>query len=364
MAAITQRTWTSRGVNGRRVKHTAWGFTIYRTDGKRVRRYDVAWSREDAEQELARHQLGIVPEAKTAALPTSSFTFGQAVERYLQIKARKRSPEHDRLYLGQLQAALGASTPLVQLTASRISAYKAERLAAINSRTGRPYAAASINRPLAVLRHLLRLAHEEWGELPAMPKVRLEREAEGRTRYLADDEQVRLLQACEASKNPELPLLVTFLLNTGARRGEALGLIWSHVDFARGLVTFVGTKSGKSRSVPMTETCYRALSSLPGEREGRVFKTRSVRTAFERAVGRAGLVDFHMHDCRHSFASQLVMRGVSLQAVKELLGHSSIAKTMRYAHLSPAHLREAVGKLESGISGTTWAQGFVTEVAF
>jgi|SRR6185369_5577801 hypothetical protein len=198
MAAITQRTWTSRGVNGRRVKHTAWGFTIYRTDGKRVRRYDVAWSREDAEQELARHQLGIVPEAKTAALPTSSFTFGQAVERYLQIKARKRSPEHDRLYLGQLQAALGASTPLVQLTASRISAYKAERLAAINSRTGRPYAAASINRPLAVLRHLLRLAHEEWGELPAMPKVRLEREAEGRTRYLADDEQVRLLQACEA----------------------------------------------------------------------------------------------------------------------------------------------------------------------
>jgi integrase len=55
---------------------------------------------------------------------------------------------------------------------------------------------------------------------------------------------------------------------------------------------------------------------------------------------------------------------VSLQAVKELLGHSSIAKTMRYAHLSPAHLREAVGKLESGISGTTWAQGFVTEVAF
>lgn len=67
---------------------------------------------------------------------------------------------------------------------------------------------------------------------------------------------------------------------------------------------------------------------------------------FEGAVKKAGLVDFHFHDLRHTFASRLVMKGVPLAAVSELLGHTSVAMTMRYAHLSPKHLTEAVGMLD------------------
>lgn len=81
----------------------------------------------------------------------------------------------------------------------------------------------------------------------------------------------------------------------------------------------------------MTEKIYAALSALP-QRSGRVFRTRSFRTAFEAAVRRAGLTDFRAHDCRHDYASRLVVRGASLQAVKELLGHSSLSVTMRYSH--------------------------------
>lgn len=62
----------------------------------------------------------------------------------------------------------------------------------------------------------------------------------------------------------------------------------------------------------------------------------------------AGLVDFHFHDLRHTFASWAVQRGVTLQELKHLLGHSSLAMVMRYAHLSPEHLRTAVGRL-SGV---------------
>ena len=119
-----------------------------------------AWSREDAEKALAAYLLGVEQEqAKASAL----MTFGEAIEQYLKAKARKRSLAFDKLYLNQFKAEFGARTPLMDITAARISTWKADKLSAVCPRTGKPYAAASINRPLAALRHLLQLAHEEWG---------------------------------------------------------------------------------------------------------------------------------------------------------------------------------------------------------
>ena len=86
--------------------------------------------------------------------------------------------------------------------------------------------------------------------------------------------------------------------------------------------------------------------------EGSVFRTpqggpcHNFRTACERAVQQAGLEDFTFHDLRHTFASRLVMAGVDLPTVKELLGHKSIAMTLRYTHLSTDHKQRAVSVLE------------------
>ena len=77
-----------------------------------------------------------------------------------------------------------------------------------------------------------------------------------------------------------------------------------------------------------------------------VFRTRSIRNAFDYATEAAGLDDFHFHDTRHHFASWFMMRGGSLQELKEILGHVDITMTLRYAHLSPAHLRSAMLKTE------------------
>lgn len=96
----------------------------------------------------------------------------------------------------------------------------------------------------------------------------------------------------------------------------------------------------------MRQAVYDVLAGLPEPRDGGVFRTRSIRTAFENAVSEAKLDEFHFHDCRHHFASWFVMRGGSLQALKEILGHATLAMTMRYAHLAPEHLRSEIVKTE------------------
>jgi integrase len=348
--SLTKRTWYSKSPTGQRVKRLAYGFTLQVGD-KQVRKSDASWTKEEAEKAEAEYRLGIGLDQPTNR---GSPTFGAAIERFLQAKGRKRSVEADKRHLELLKRAFGAGTPLAQITSARISAWKEQRLTERCPSTKRFYSAASVNRPLATLRHLLRLAKEEWEVIERVPRIRLEKEPEGRVRYLGQysrDEEARLLRACKESVNLELPTIVLLLLHTGGRRSEVLNLTWENdIDFAQGYVIFNQTKNGRRRSVPMTQTVYLALAALPGPHEGKVFRTRSIRTAFERAVERAKLEDFHLHDCRHTFASRLVMAGVGLQAVKELLGHSSLAMTMRYAHLSPAHLREAIAKLDAPAS--------------
>ncbi len=174
MAQVTQRLWK---IPGQRTKRKAWGFTA-QINGKQVRRYKAEWTQDDAEAELAKALLQIEPEKPKAA----GITLAQAAQRYLASKARKRTIEADRRQLDLLKAEFGGETALAEITASRISEYKAKRLAAVRkigegeTSVERRLSAAAVNRPLALLRHLLRLAHEEWGELDAVPKIRTEKE--------------------------------------------------------------------------------------------------------------------------------------------------------------------------------------------
>jgi integrase len=229
------------------------------------------------------------------------------------------------------------------VTAEKIADYARDR-AGQTSRVGRLVSPASRNRELATLRHALRLACE-WGYVEKVPRVRMAREPEGRLRFLSEDEAVRLLAACAASGSPELLAVVTVALYTGMRRGEVLGLEWKRVDFSRGVLALEETKSGRRREVPMNDAVHAALTALGPRGSGRVFRTRSIRTAFERACREAKVYGFRFHDLRHTTASWLVMAGRSLKEVQELLGHRTFAMTLRYAHLSPDRLRDAVNAL-------------------
>ena len=191
-----------------------------------------------------------------------------------------------------------------------------------------------------------------------MPTIRLEREPEGRLRFLEKPEAVRLLDACQpydektlprGSKNPWLSAIVTVALHTGMRRGEILGLTWERVDFARGVLQLEQTKSGRRREVPMNRAVDAVLASLAGPKaEGLVFRRKDgarwggIRTAFARACREAKLDDFRFHDLRHTCAPWLVMQGRHLKEVQELLGHRTFAMTLKYTHLAEGRLREAV----------------------
>jgi integrase len=133
--------------------------------------------------------------------------------------------------------------------------------------------AASIGG-LSVLRGLLRLvADEERGYLEQAPEVRLEREPQGRRRFLTDDEAPRLLRECRKTaeheavscRNPYLYPVVVVALNTGMRKSEVLGLEWDRVNFSCGVLQFEKTKNGSRREVPMNQAVYDVLSALPKE---------------------------------------------------------------------------------------------------
>ena len=276
-------------------------------------------------------------------------------ERYLKEKeiSRKRTIENDRKIIKRLLLFFGEATPLTEITAPRIAEYRIMRLTTVSEKTKRTLEPGSVNRELSVLRGLLRLAaDQECGYLDQAPKVRLEREPQGRLRFLTDDEATRLLDECRKAaehpvvscRSPCLYLVVVVALSTGMRKSEVLGLEWERVNFSRGVVQLETTKNGARREISMNQAVYDVLSALP-KSDSRLFP-RSVRTAFEGALKRAGVKNFHFHDLRHSFASKLTMKGRPLREIQDLLGHKSIRMTERYSHLAPERLRDAVAFLD------------------
>src|SRR5262249_7369014 len=126
-------------------------------------------------------------------------------------------------------------------------------------------------------------------------------------------------------------------------------------DFSRGVLRLEQTKSGKRREIPMNTAVDQAFSALGPQREGLVFRKRdsrrtwlNIRTGFEGAVRDAQIEDFRFHDLRHTFASHFMMSTGDLVALQKILGHATLAMTMRYAHLAPAHLRKAMDAFHLG----------------
>jgi integrase len=356
---VRKRVWYYGGK-----RHEGWGFTVI-IDGKRLRRQGFG-SRAEAQDALdeLKHPRPVPSKA------VASISFDEAFKRYFQVKARKRSLAEDQKIAKHLKVEFGEQTSLSEITASRISHYKAKRLAV--KRGEQPLSAAAINRPLALLRHLLRLACEEWEVLESVPKIRLEKEAQGRLRWLTPEEAQRLLTTCRECENHALADLVEFALYTGLRQGEALDLTWDRVDRSRGVVLLELTKSGRRREVPLNVQADAVLARRAGsgKPETLVFGTRSwyvFRSYWQEAVESAGIGNFRFHDLRHTFASWAIQRGATLLEVKDLLGHHSLAMVMRYAHLAPEHLRSAVSRLDSVLSheaagsGTSQAREAGTE---
>jgi integrase len=347
MARIIRRVWAKKGPTGRRVRHVSYGYHLILPNGKRERVVSAAWGSETAAlAALAARQDELAAGVIEAP---ADMTLEALAERYLAHKAngKKRSLRDDtRILKRRIIPAFGKSLSARALSTERIAQYEEKRLGQVSAYT--------VANELGVLRHMLRLARK-WGIIRHVPEIELPRKPEHRQRYLDLNEIQRLMAACTVSKNPHLAAIVTIAINTGMRKAEIMGLEWERVDLSTSRITLYQTKNGKARGVPINRAVYEALVAIQPDaalRHGWVFTTRNarawgqIRTAFAKACERAGLKGFRFHDLRHTCASHMVMRGRSLQEVKEVLGHSDLKLTLRYAHLSPRHLLAAVGALD------------------
>lgn len=224
--------------------------------------------------------------------------------------------------------------------------------------TGRKRAGGTANRHLAALSAVFC-----WGrdtlDLPRNPchEVKARRESRGRDVFLSREEVARLLIACRDSTWDRLYLLVLMAVQTGARRGELMGLKWENIDWQNRAAVLTDTKEDKPRLLPLWDEVMEELRNHCKSGNGFIFAGRRplVKRAFDEeltaARKRAGLKVFRFHDLRHTTASLLAQDGRSLHEIAKLLGHKSLATTQRYAHIGIEAKRKMVEQVLGNLAG-------------
>ncbi len=341
-------------------------------------------ARDAAKAEAGKAALGINPVAVRKESRKVK-TLGEFIEQHygpVWVAKRRRGQE----MLDRLEFCFESyyARRLDELRHSDIEKWRAQAL-----RDGK--AVSTVNKEITLLKSVLNRA-VEWDFLAFNPLSKIKAltvDRAGIVRYLTDDEEKALLAALETREEnmrkerdsandwrkdrgyellPNLRKMVfadalrpvvLLSLNTGLRRGEVFHLRWGDIDFGRASLAVAGAtaKTGTTRHVPLNSVALDALknwSAQSGNTSGLVFtsaktggKLDNLNTSWEGVLADAKIDQFRWHDMRHHFASQLVMAGVDLNTVRELLGHSDLKMTLRYAHLSPRIKQEAVERIVS-----------------
>lgn len=241
-------------------------------------------------------------------------------------------------------AFFGGASSLKSLTPKRIERYTLHLVDKGN-------APGTINRKLAALSKILRYAVDNR-DLALMPKIRYQREPQGRMRWLTEQEEQNMLNGLRVRLWEPHAVVVEMLIDTGLRPSE----LWrvTTKDYRAGTLFITGTKNGVTRMIPLTRRCTLHV-------EKRLDENMSDRPLFpyhnawmnygwntvKRAIGLANDKEFVVYALRHTCASRLLQRNVALHVVQGWLGHTNPAQTMRYAHLSLANYQQAVKVLEA-----------------
>ena len=224
--------------------------------------------------------------------------------------------------------------------------------------------AASVNLVLATIRQILNFAIDqsiiETNPVSKVKKLKLDNR---RVRFLTEAEAETLLTAIK-EKSIETYRITLFSLHMGLRAGEIFNLAWADINLENGSIFIKDTKTGHNRHAYMTDRVRAELGSMEtGQGKDLVFSPREyakskhiqmISKTFMRAVNglklNEGIKDARQkivfHSCRHSYASWLVQKGVSIYVVKELLGHRTLTMTERYSHVAGDHLRQAAAILD------------------
>lgn len=347
------------------------------TIGQATPQFSAAQARIEAGKKIADYVKGNDPMAAKKA--DRAFTLESFIsEKYKSwAESNLRHSKESIRKISSFYSSFG-NKKLHEITAWGLEKHRTERL-----KSG--ITASTMNRELDTLRAALNKA-VQWGILKSNPMASVKRskvDSAAPIRYLLPDEDKRLRAALDARETKRrenrekfnewrrergyklfpafgtftdhLKPIVLVALNTGCRRGELFNLKWTDIDFVGRILTVVGAtaKSGKTRHIPLNDEAFEVLQKWYEQRKKSelVFpspdggRMDNISTSWKRLMKDAKIQNFRFHDCRHDFASKLVMAGVDLNTVRELLGHSDIKMTLRYAHLAPEKLAAAVAKL-------------------
>lgn len=299
-------------------------------------------SRQDAERFARSLETEMDRGSYVSRSEAESTTLGDVLLRYIaEVCPSMRGGAEDSIRLRAMYRTRLARLSMVALTPMALAAYRDERLKQVQPGT--------VIRELAYLSSIINHARCEWGINITNPvaSVRKPPTPQGRDRVLTAEEESRLLAALAptARRNPWLRPMAILSLETAMRRGELLDLRWSNINPEDQTAFLPMTKNGTARTVPLSRKAVDLLRDLPRSIDGSVFPINAPahHKAFKRACKRAGLVDLHWHDLRHTAITRLAAKLPNLIELAAVSGHRSLTMLKRYYHPSAADLARKLG---------------------
>jgi len=328
--------------DGKRVR---WYLDYRGPDGKRVQRVaKLAMTKEEAMLALQEERRRAFDKEYEVIRRSKQTSFGELSARYIEeyAKTHKKSWKDDEYRIKASMNPFLGDRMLRDITVPLIESYVRHRLEVGVSQP-------SVNRELTIMKKMFGLA-ADWGLADKNPlsRVKLFKEAgRAKQRILELDEERALIAKCPSYLKP---ILFT-ALNTGMRRGEILGLKWTDVDLAAGILTVRETKNGKPRLIPINDALASELRGIravgpdselvfPNPETGKPFV--DIKKSFKAVCAEVGIFDLRFHDLRHTYATRLVEAGADVATVWDILGHSSIKVTDRYTHSNLDRMKKAV----------------------
>ena len=307
---------------------------------------------------LAQQQNGVIPREE------KNVTFNKLYNLYdSYAKNNKKSYKNDTYSLKIIMNYFGHNNIVQRITPNHIEDFKKYL------REERKLKNSTINRYLEILCKMFNLGIDnEIIKNNPLTKIAKLREDNHKIRFLTVEEEQRLFEEIEKEHEvldrytrkkkivqPYLflkPIIIT-ALHTGMRRGEILNLKWSNIDFEYGYIELLDTKSGKARKIPISNTLKDVLNNIDKISEYVFINPKTnkpytdLKKSFHKVLDKANIKNFRFHDLRHTVATRLVEKGIDLTVVQELLGHSKLTTTQRYAHPVPKRKLDAVEILSS-----------------